>query len=178
MFTTRARVGYSSGSSKIYPWKNFAPVIVGHETMFRGRMTTTGEFVSARGHTDDESDPIMRKEDETHWIVDFPAHRLPWAAHPTEDPVAYVVEDAEGRGYSRNVHIVVELSSLGITSDAADVAWPAPTCTAQVSACVEGLGQSADLEACGSVARVRPCLDEVPYDNTETLKSAFATGLR
>lgn len=178
MFVSRARVGYSSGSYRIYPWKNFEPIFVGGEAVFRGRMTTEGEFDEAYGFNDDDSEPVVTREDETHWLVDFPSYAIPWAAHPTEDPVVYVVENTEGTRYRRDVHIVMQLSQMGVTSGVPSNVWPAPMCQEEVRGCVQARGRDADLEACGSVVEVRPCLEELPEDNTDELVNAFASGLR
>lgn len=178
MFAPRARFGPSSGSSKIYPWRAIDPVIVARETVFRGRLTTPSDFVELGGRNDDDSEPEVWREDERHWVADFPAFVLPWAASPTEDAVSFVGTTADGRTYGRDVQIVMELEKLGLTSDAPDTVWPAPTCTASVKECVQARGEDADLEACGSTAEVRPCLGAEPVDDLPVLKERFADAFR
>jgi hypothetical protein len=179
MFGTRARTGYSSGSYRIYPWRNITGVITGGETFLRARLTTPTDIERVVGLNDDDSEPMVRREDARRWIADFPASAFPSAASPTEDPVVYVAENAAGDRYSRDVHMTVELGVLGVTSSEPNEAWPAPVCEELARGCVEDLGRDADLEPCGSVAEVGRCLDELPEpDDIETLKRRFADGLR
>jgi hypothetical protein len=179
MFTTRARTGYSSGSYRIYPWRNITGVITSGETFFRARLTTPSDVERVVGLNDDDSEPVVTREDATRWTADFPAFAFPWAASPTEDPVVYVAEDGDGDRYSRNVHMTVEIAALGVTSQEPTEAWPAPVCEEVVRTCVADLGRDADLEPCGAVAEVKPCIDELPEpDDIEMLKNRFADGLR
>ena len=179
MFVARARFGASSGSSKIYPWRNIKPVVVARETTFRGRLTTPADFVSLDGRNDDDSEPEMHQEDERHWIADFATWALPWAANPTEDAVAFVGEDAAGRIYSRRVPIVFEIAKLGITSESPQEAWPAPACADAVRSCVEQHDADRDdLEICGSASQVHPCLPQASDDDIEDWKPRFASAFR
>ncbi len=122
---------------------------------------------------------MVRRQDATRWIADFSASAFPWAASPTEDAVVYVAETASGARYSRDVHMTVEISALGVTSADPTEAWPAPVCEELVRGCIQDLGRDADLEPCGSVAEVGACLDELPQpEDIEASKRTFANGLR
>lgn len=179
MFVARARFLETSGSSKIYPWKNIEPIIVGREVVFRGRVTTPDDFVFVAGNNDDDSEPIVSQEDPTHWLLDWYEGAITWAAHPTEDALYIVGDAADGTRYRRTAPIYMQIVKLGVSNQPAAEAWPALECTAAVSSCLDDFNvDTDDLEACGSAAEVSPCLADVPVDDTPQWIQHFASDFR
>lgn len=181
MLGARARFEGSTGSSKLYPWKNITPIAVAGERIFRGRVTTPDDFVMVAGWNDDDSEPIVSREDDQHWLFDWYPGRLMWAAHPTEDALEIVGDDADGTRYRRSAPILMKISRMGVTNEDPADAWPVPSCETDTRTCLADYDLATDdLETCGSWAEVAPCLDEETDDpdDTEAWVQRFATDLR
>ncbi len=179
MLGARARFVDTTGSSKLYPWKNIAPIMVGRDRVFRGRVTTPASIVMLAGWNDDDSEPISSQEDATHWMLDWYPGTLAWSAHPTEDALYLVGDDAAGNRYRRTAPIHIEVSKLGVSNQAPTVAWPPQHCASMVTRCLADFDTSRDdLEACGTAAEVSACLADVPVDDTPVWIQRFAGDFR
>lgn len=173
-----ARFRNASGSSKLYPWQNIEPVVMARENVFRGRVTTRGEFDYVQGSNDDDSEPTPWQEDKTHWVLDFPTYALPWAASPTEDAL-YINGQYNGQRYEKSAEIHMEISRLGVTNGDPATVWPAPSCEASVQTCIDQIGASGDLEPCGRAREVRACdIAADPEVAVLPWKKRFADDLR
>lgn len=180
MFVSRARFRNTSGSSLIYPWVNIEPILIGDRAHFRARATTRRTMENLWGSNDDDSEPLTRADGPKHWVLDFVAQSIIWAASPTEDALIIVASDDQGRSYQRRSPIHMEIVEMGITSGNPVEAWPSASCEADVQACVEALPVSleTDYSSCGSLRQVEPCLPDFGAERmTNTIKSRFMRGL-
>lgn len=179
MFVARARFVETTGSSKIYPWRNIEPIVVERKRVFRARMTAPENFVDLVGSNDDDSEPVVTRESEKYWLFDWYPGALVWAAHPTEDALMIRGEDADGNVYTRRAPIHMELMKIGVTNSDPAAAWPAPECAAEVAACVAQTdAQTADLEHCGTYREVWPCVVDLPVNDTPEWVKRYADDLR
>ncbi len=179
MMVARARFENTTGSSKVYPWKNIEPVMVGRDRFFRGRVTAPADAEWVQGWNDDDSEPIAYQVSETHWNFDWYAGALAWAAHPTEDALDIVAETKDGTRYRRWSPIVMSVTKLGVTNEDPSEVWPVPACTSKVRECLGKFDvENDDLASCGSAIEVSPCLAEIPEDNTADWIQRYASDLR
>jgi hypothetical protein len=152
-----ARATQISGSTKVTVPSTISPVAARGTLIFRNTPKTVTAGANLSVVVGSQRIAVGQGATSNQWNVDLTLEQLR-AGLTSSEPVTYTALEPSGTSRVKTATLTATVSSLAVTTQPSDVAWPDLTCASSVQDCLNHVAVGVDdFAVCGSFQAVMAC---------------------